>query len=139
VQCIATGETSTGDVPKNIVADMVPLLDDPAISDYDKARLLMLYIIDKEGVSDEDRRKLLDHAKLNSKLRGAMTNMALLGVRLTKVKSPVKNGVLDYLLDRFQAVDAKEKPKKKKNKVKSDEEAYELSRYIGHVKTMIEV
>lgn len=32
----------------------------------DKVRLLMLYIIGKEGVRDEDRRKLLEHARISS-------------------------------------------------------------------------
>ena len=42
-------------------------------------------IISKEGVMDEDRRRLLDTAKIPSKFSSAITNMALLGVRLSKV------------------------------------------------------
>jgi syntaxin-binding protein 1 len=33
-QTLATGETSDGDKPKNVVSDMVPLLDDPAVRYY---------------------------------------------------------------------------------------------------------
>lgn len=126
-QDMATGEVADGSGPnKNIVADMVPLLDDASISPYDKIRLLSLYIISKEGVQDEDRRKLLDHAQISPMESNAITNLTLLGVRLSKAP---KSG---------KGKDAKKKDKKVTKKSGADDVPYELSRYVPVLKTVLE-
>ncbi|ORZ37150.1 Sec1-like protein [Catenaria anguillulae PL171] len=116
-QNLACNELPDGGKPKNIVSDLVPILDDPALTPYDKARLLMLFIIHKEGVQDDDRRKLLEHANIGLDLSESITNMALLG-----------DG-------------KKEKRAKKDTKKKAgadDDGSYELSRYQTMVKTVLE-
>ncbi|KAG5458889.1 MAG: Sec1-like protein, partial [Olpidium bornovanus] len=135
-QDMATGEMADSSGPnKNIVADMsAPLAtserltdsDDTCFADssYDKVRLLSLYIISKEGVQDDDRRKLLDHARISAAESSAITNLTLLGVRLSKAPKIGK---------------IKEKKKEKKPKrARADDVPYELSRYVPVLKTVLE-
>lgn len=94
-------------------------------SPVDKARLLMLYIIWKEGgIFEDDKRKLLEHAKLKGELRDAINNLPLLGVKLARVRKQEKTSFL----------------KKRRQKRNKDEEApYELSRYVPIVKKVMDV
>ncbi|CDS07042.1 hypothetical protein LRAMOSA09565 [Lichtheimia ramosa] len=124
-QNIATGETADGETPKTIVLDMVPLLDDSYISPADKARLLMLYIISKEnGVFEDDKRKLLEHAKLKGELRDAVNNLSLLGVQVTR--------------ERRTAGEKSLRKKKDRKRNQHEEMPYELSRYVPTVKKVME-
>ncbi|CAO3657362.1 unnamed protein product [Mucor hiemalis] len=123
-QNMVTGETSDGETPKTIVLDMVPLLDDPHVSQADKARLLMLYIIWKEGgIFEDDKRKLIEHAKLRGEYRDAVNNLPLIGVKLTRLRSKEKSSFL-------------KKRKQKKNK--DEESPYELSRYVPTLKKVMD-
>jgi syntaxin-binding protein 1 len=49
----------------------------------------MLYIVSKSGIKDDDRRKLLGHANISVDLAESITNMAMLGVKLTRVRYSV--------------------------------------------------
>ncbi|KAI8066984.1 Sec1-like protein [Gilbertella persicaria] len=123
-QNMATGETADGETPKTIVLDMVPLLDDPHVSPVDKARLLMLYIIWKEGgIFEDDKRKLLEHAKLKGELRDAIHNLPLIGVKLTRIRKPERSSFLK---------------KRRQRRSKDEETPYELSRYIPILKKVME-
>lgn len=122
---MVTGETADGETPKTIVLDMVPLLDDPHVSPTDKARLLMLYIIWKEGgIFEDDKRKLIEHAKLRGEYRAAVNNLPLIGVKLTRVRNPKEK--TSFLKKRRQ----------KKNK--NEETPYELSRYVPTLKKVMD-
>jgi syntaxin-binding protein 1 len=44
----------------------------------------MLYIISKEGIKDEDRRKLLEHANITSEEITAITNLGFMGIKLSQ-------------------------------------------------------
>ncbi|KAI9491623.1 Sec1-like protein [Zychaea mexicana] len=123
-QNIATGETPDGETPKTVVLDMVPLLDDPYVSPADKARLLMLYIVSKEnGIFEDDKHKLLEHAKLKGEFRDAVNNLPSLGVQVTKQRR--KGG-------------EKSLRKKKERKRSQDETPYELSRYVPQLKKVMD-
>ncbi|ORE11479.1 Sec1-like protein [Rhizopus microsporus var. microsporus] len=125
-QNMATGETADGEIPKTIVLDMVPLLDDPHISPVDKARLLMLYIIWKEGgIFEDDKRKLMEHAKLKGELRDAINNLPLIGVKLTRVRRQEKSSFI-------------KKRRERHRRNKDEEQPYELSRYVPVVKKIME-
>jgi syntaxin-binding protein 1 len=78
----------------------------------------MLYIIAKEGVKDEDRRRLLEHANISSEETNAITNLALLGVKLSQASKTNRQ---------------KSKPKDRRKK-RDDEVSYDLSRYIPNLK-----
>jgi syntaxin-binding protein 1 len=96
-----------------------------SVSPADKARLLMLYIIWKEGgIFEDDKRKLLEHARLQGELRDAINNLPLIGVKLTRVRKPEKSSFL-------------KKRRQKKNK--DEETPYELSRYVPILKKVMDV
>lgn len=86
-QQLATGETVEGHLPKQVLSEMVPFLDDPDVSGMDKARLLMLYMICRGGLRNEDREQLLDLARMSSDNVEAVRNLGLLGVNTERVSS----------------------------------------------------
>lgn len=118
-QSCATGSTPEGKVPKTLVEDMVPLLDDRAVSNFDKIRLLMSYILYRDGLLDDDRRKLFSHARISPSEGEAFNNLQVMGIRL--VKAP-----------------GERERKVKKPKKKNDEDQFDLSRYVPVLKTVIE-
>lgn len=84
----------------------------------------MLYIIWKEGgIFEDDKRKLIEHAKLKGEYRDAVNNLPLIGVKLTRIRRPEKSSFL-------------KKRKQKKNK--DEETPYELSRYVPVLKKVME-
>lgn len=50
-----------------------------------KVRIIALYIQYREGVPDEDRRRLFQHARLSRADQDAINNLTYLGVRITRV------------------------------------------------------
>lgn len=116
-QCCATGLTAEGKTPKSLVEEMVPLLDSRDVINANKVRVVGLYIQYRDGVPEEDKRRLYQHARLNMSDQDAVNSLAHLGVRVTRGPN-----------DRDR--------KKMKQKVRGDE--YELSRYKPALKTVIE-
>ena len=87
----------------------------------------MLYIISREGgIFDEDRKKLLEHARLPRDLREAINNLSILGVKVTRLHRKAGEKSLRKKLQR-----------RKPNK--DQEQPYELSRYVTTVKKVMEV
>lgn len=94
-------------------------------SPVDKARLLMLYIIWKEGgIFEDDKRKLMEHAQLSSELRDAINNLSLLGVKLTRMRGQEKSSSVKKRRDR--------------KRDREEEQPYELSRYVPVLKKVME-
>jgi len=131
-QDLITGLTAEGTVPKNIVMNMVPLLDNPDVDTFDKLRLLILYIICYDGVPREDLRKLVDHAHISNSELDIINNFKFLGVNL-------KSNQLNELKPKrgYDSMWEKEKIKRKLNK-DDDEDSYELSRYVSTLKYVME-
>ncbi|KAG5437150.1 hypothetical protein PCANB_001126 [Pneumocystis canis] len=120
-QDCATGLTSEGKVPKTILEKMVPLLDDSSLSKINRIRLIMLYIIYKNGLFEGDLIKLSKHSNLSPKDITVLRNLECLGVRVIKSlndKRTFKKPILET-----------------KN---TNENSYELSRFIPLCKTLIE-
>lgn len=93
----------------------------------DKARLLMLYIISKEGgIFEDDKHKLLEHARLPPELRAAVNNLSLLGVQLTRER-------------RKPGEKSLRKKKERRRGARDEEMPYELSRYVPVLKKTMEV
>ncbi|KAH7914602.1 Sec1-like protein [Hygrophoropsis aurantiaca] len=118
-QCCATGLTSEGKTPKNLIEEMVPLLDSQEVINANKVRVVALYIQYRDGVPDEDRRRLYQHARLSMAEQDAVNSLLHLGVRITR-------GPADK--------DTKRKLKQKPN----NDEEYELSRFKPLLRTVIE-
>ncbi|KAF8986449.1 vacuolar sorting protein VPS33/slp1 [Entomortierella lignicola] len=122
-QQLATGETVDGHLPKQIVAEMAPFLDDPQVELLDKLRLLMLYVICRDGLRAADREMLFEHAKLSDGNAEAVRNLALLGINVERGGSNPRN---------------KKKPFYPRKKLEDEEQPYDLSRYITKAKKVVE-
>ena len=53
----------------------------------DKVRIIALYILHRDGVPDEDRRRLYQHARLSIAEQDAINSLVHLGVRLSRASS----------------------------------------------------
>ncbi|KAI0629394.1 Sec1-like protein [Trametes polyzona] len=117
----ATGVTAEGKAPKTLVEEMVPLLDsrDVGRSNMNKVRIIALYIQHRDGVPDEDRRRLYQHARLTLAEQDAVNALVHLGVRISRQSG-----------DKDTRKKMKQKP--------SNEEEYELSRYKPVLRTVLE-
>jgi syntaxin-binding protein 1 len=86
-QCCATGLTAQGKSPKSLVEEMVPLLDSREVINANKVRIIALYIQFRDGVPDEDRRRLYQHARLTLAEQDAVNALLRMGVRISRVGS----------------------------------------------------
>ncbi|KAI1791834.1 Sec1-like protein [Ganoderma leucocontextum] len=118
-QNCATGVTAEGKTPKTLVEEMVPLLDGRDVINLTKVRIIALYIQHRDGVPDEDRRRLYQHARLTVAEQDAVNALVYLGVRISR-----------QLGDKDTKKKIKQKP--------SNEEEYELSRYKPVLRTVLE-
>lgn len=57
----------------------------PNYRNWNKVRVIALYIQHRDGVSDEDRRRLFQHARLSLAEQDAINALTYLGVRITRV------------------------------------------------------
>ncbi|KAI0339658.1 Sec1-like protein [Trametopsis cervina] len=118
-QNCATGLTASGSTPKTLVEEMVPLLDSRDLHNYNKVRIIALYIQFRGGVPDEDRRRLYQHARLTLPEQDAVNALVHLGIRISR--GPADKDIKPRI---------KQKPSK--------EEEYELSRYKPLLSTVLE-
>ncbi|KAF8519040.1 Sec1-like protein [Hysterangium stoloniferum] len=114
----ATGVTADGKTPKHLVEELVPLLDSNEISNASKVRIIALYVQFREGVPNEDRRRLYQHARLSRADQDAVNNLVYLGTRITR--------------------ESGDKDLRRKLKQKPGSDEYELSRYKPAIQTMLE-
>lgn len=82
-QDLALGMDADGERVKDPMKLMVPLIIDPAVKLEDRLRLILLYIISKNGITDENLNKLLQHANISMSEKEAITNAGLLGLNIT--------------------------------------------------------
>lgn len=100
--------TAEGKTPKTLVEEMVPLLDSRDVqyvlpmhhhrvvrtdecatySNSKKVRIISLYIQYRDGVPDEDRRRLYQHAHLSRPDQDAINALVHLGLRISRVSVP---------------------------------------------------
>lgn len=123
-QNCATRLTPEGQKPRTLVEEMVPLLDDRSVSNVDKVRIIALYIMYCEGVNDEDRKRLFQHARLTLQEMDAVNNLVHLGAQV--LRDPSQNSAWDGWFRRS------------KRRQQPGDNEYELSRYQPLVKLMVE-
>ncbi|KUJ07049.1 Sec1-like protein [Mollisia scopiformis] len=123
-QSLATGLDEDFRKPKNLADQVVRLLDDENIGPSDRLRLIMLYIIWRDGLIGEDIQRLLAHASLPPQDGEVITNLELLGAHPTKALKEVRTPPQPVF------------PRKTSPTAQSEE--YALSRYEPNVKLMLE-
>ena len=88
-------------------------------------RILMLYILFKDGILEEDLQLLLHHANLNTRAHELpLRNLDLLG--------PYR------IIKSFAEHKAASKNRKRPKAPNTDEDSYELSRFVPQIKTVLE-
>jgi len=81
-QAFATGTDEEGCTIKNPMGSIVRTLLDPNISIENKIRIILLYIISKDGISQDDLTKMIQHGKIPPRNADAIRNLASLGVNV---------------------------------------------------------
>lgn len=83
-QSLATGMDEDNKRPKNLADQLVRLLDDDSIAHEDRLRLLIMYIVYRNGVLGGDIEKLRCHGQLSPMDGEIIYNLDILGARVQR-------------------------------------------------------
>ncbi|EME40580.1 hypothetical protein DOTSEDRAFT_74207 [Dothistroma septosporum NZE10] len=115
-QILATGLDEEYKKPKGLADQVIRMLDEDDIMPGDRLRLLMLFLLCKDGLVPADLRSLLAHAQLPPQNGEAIQNLELLGARTSRNikdsrpapppllprKPPPPRMMEEYALSRFE-------------------------------------
>ncbi|VDD87054.1 unnamed protein product [Enterobius vermicularis] len=82
-QDLAMQVDSEGERVKDPMKLMAPLLMHSSVENSDRLRLILLYIISKNGITEENLNKLLQHANIDADEKDTLTNASFLGFNVT--------------------------------------------------------
>ncbi|KAI9679271.1 MAG: vacuolar sorting protein VPS33/slp1 [Caeruleum heppii] len=123
-QSLATGLDEDYRKPKNLADQVVRSLDEESVIMPDRLRLLVMYLLYRDGLLPADTHRLLAHAQLPPHDNEVIANLELLGARVQRsLKDP--KPVPPPLFG-------------KKQRPTALDEAYALSRFTPVLKSMLE-
>lgn len=123
-QTMATGLDEDFRKPKNVLESVVQLLDDDAITQGDRLRLVIMYVLYRGGVIVDDIQRLLAHAALPSSDGEIIQNLEILGGRTVRgLKEPKHDTTPVFPID---------------PKLMVPNEEYALSRFQPALKPLLE-